>query len=278
MILTYYEYINEGKGVPNFIKELSTVIVGDIFKDIKMFDVDVHDLPGVNNISIEIKNINKDYHSAFYVKNIDDNILNRLIISFDIPLKEDIDHNYLIEIVSHELTHLYEFYNIVINGRKLPLYNSIKKSIIQTISQDRFDIFSYFRNLVYLTLDNELNARVTQTYQLLKFKKIKEKEQLFNILKTTHIWKKYKEIESFNPKKYTSDLIEILGIYLSCILINEFNAELKKNVSFSFVKEVNNELDIITYFNNWNKRFKYKLKKHLLKLNRVIDEVIKDLK
>ena len=61
------------------------------------------------------------------------------------------------------------------------------------------------------------------------------------------------------------------------ILINNFNNELKNNsINFTFIKEVNNEEDIIQYFKNWNKRFKYKLKKHLYKLNRVIDEVIKD--
>lgn len=281
MILTYCEYLNEGKGISNFIKKLSTTIVGDIFKDIKVFDIEIEipELDIIKKISIEVNNIKKDYHSAFLVKKCsDDDILNNLLIKFDLPLIEDVDHYYLIEIVTHELTHLYEFYNIVKNNKKLPLYNNIKKSLIQTIKQDNFDIFSYFRNIVYLTLDNELNARVAQTYQLLKFKNIKDKIQLFNILKTTHIWKKYKEIDNFNPKSYTSDLIEMLGINLTCILINEFNKELKNNfINFSFITNVSNENEIIEYFNSWNKRFKYKLKKHIIKLNKVIDEVITNL-
>ena len=278
MILTYYEYLNEGKGISNFIKKLSTNIVGEIFKNKKIFDVNIPELELIKSVSIEINNIKKDYHSVFLVKNNSENdILNNLLIKFDLPFIENIDHHYLIQIVTHELTHLYEFYNIVKNNKKLPLYNNIKKSLIQTINQDNFDIFSYFRNIVYLTLDNELNARVAQTYQLLKFKKIKDKTQLFNILKTTHIWKKYKEIENFNPKTYTSDLIEILGVNLTCILINEFNKELKINyIHFSFITNVNNENEIIKYFNSWNKRFKYKLKKHIQKLNNVIDEVIID--
>lgn len=279
--MTYYDYLNEGKGISNFIKKLSTIIVGNIFKDIKVFDIeiDISELKLINKISIEVNNITRDYNSAFFVKkNTDDDILNNLSIKFDLPFIEDVDHYYLIEIVTHELTHLYEFYNIVKNNKKLPLYNNIKKSLIQTIKQDNFDIFSYFRNIVYLTLDNELNARVSQTYQLLKFKNIKDKIQLFNILKTTHIWKKYKEIDNFNPKSYTSDLIEILGVNLTCILINDFNNELKNNfINFSFITNVSNENEIIEYFNNWNKRFKYKLKKHILKLNKVIDEVITDL-
>jgi len=281
MLLTYYEYLNEGKGISNFIKILSTTIVGSIFKDNKVFDVeiDIPELDLIKKLSIEIVNISKNYQASFTVKkNSKKDILNNLLIKIDLPLIENVDHYYLIEIITHELTHLYEFYNIVKNNKKLPLYNNIKKSLIQTINQDTFDIFSYFRNIVYLTLDNELNARVAQTYQLLKFKKIKDKNQLFNILKTTHIWKKYKEIENFNSKSYTSDLLEILGIDLTCILINEFNTELKANfINFSFITKVNTEKEIFTYFNSWNKRFKYKLKKHILKLNKVIDEVINDL-
>ena len=261
MLLTYYEYLNEGKGISNFIKILSTTIVGSIFKDNKVFDVeiDIPELDLIKKLSIEIVNISKNYQASFTVKkNSKKDILNNLLIKIDLPLIENVDHYYLIEIITHELTHLYEFYNIVKNNKKLPLYNNIKKSLIQTINQDTFDIFSYFRNIVYLTLDNELNARVAQTYQLLKFKKIKDKNQLFNILKTTHIWKKYKEIENFNSKSYTSDLLEILGIDLTCILINEFNTELKANfINFSFITKVNTEKEIFTYFNSWNKRFKY---------------------
>jgi hypothetical protein len=286
MILTYYEYINENRGISNFIKQLSTTLSGTIFKEyekisdeeIPSFDiklkVDYEEISQINQINIIVKSDKKNYHSKFYP--LDSNLLN-LCLEFDLPIKSKLDHFYLHELVIHEMTHLYEYYNIVINQREFPFYNRIKKSLIRTIKQDEFDVFSYFRNLVYLTLDNELNARVAQTYQLLKYENVNDKEQLFNILKTKHIWKKYKEIDNFNPKKYTSDLIEFIGLDFVKILINSFNDELKKNsISFSFIKDVHNEGDIIQYFNNWNKRFKYKLKKHLYKLNRVIDEVIKD--
>lgn len=98
------------------------------------------------------------------------------------------------------------------------------------------------------------------------------------MLKTTHIWRKYKEIDNFNTKKYTSDLIELLGVDFTRILINNFNKELKNNdIDFKFIKYVNNENDILNYFNSWNKRLKYKLKKHSSKLNNVIEEVIDDI-
>jgi hypothetical protein len=286
MILTYYEHINENRGISNFIKKLSTIISGRIFKEYEKISdnstpsfninikIDCEEINQINKINLIITGYSGNYHSKFYP--LDDNLLN-LCLEFDLPVKSKLDYFYLHELIIHEMTHLYEYYNIVINQREFPLYNRIKKTLIRTIKQDEFDVFSYFRNLVYLTLDNELNARVAQTYQLLKYENIHDKEQLFNILKTKHIWKKFKEINSFNYKKYTNDLIEFIGLDFTKTLINSFNNELKNNnIEFKFIKKVNNEEDILQYFKNWNNRFKYKLKKHLYKLNRVIDEVIKD--
>lgn len=283
MILTYYEYINESRGISNFIKKLSTIISGRIFKELENnsnsynieIPIDFIEIDKIKSLNIKIVMIQRNYHCKFY--NNGNSKLNDLVLEFDLPNKSDLNYYYLHELIVHELTHLYEYYNIITKEMEFPLYDRIKKSLIKTIKQDDFDIFSYFRNLVYLSLDNELNARVSQTYQLLSFYKIDDKEKLNNILKTTHIWKKYKEIDNFNPKKYTSDLIEILGIDFTKILINDFNTELKNNsIDFTFIKNVDNEEDIIKYFNNWKKRFRYKLKKHIYKLDKIIDEVILD--
>jgi hypothetical protein len=289
MILTYYGYINESRGVSEFIKKLSTIISGSIFKEYQKItdnsmpdfdldiDINIEEISKIKKINIVIKSLKGNYHSKFYTAGSD--LLDDLVLEFDLPIKSKLDYFYLGELITHELTHLYEYYNIVVNQREFPLYSKIKKTLIRTIKQDEFDVFSYFRNLVYLTIDNELNARVAQTYQLLKYQNIDDKEQLFNILKTKHIWKKYKEIDNFNARKYTNDLIEILGLDFTKILINNFNTELKNNsIQFSFVKTVNTESDVLKYFSDWNKRFKYKLKKHLHKLNKVIDEVIDDKK
>ena len=287
MILTFYEYINESRGISDFIKKLSTTITGGVYKKYEelsnsgdsgftlVFDLNYEEIKMIKKIIVIIKNNNRNYNSKFVSKNELNKEFDDIFLEFDLPLKKDLDPFYLHELVIHEMAHLYEYYNIVKNKKAFPLYDKIKKSLIRTLKQDEFDVFSYFRNLVYLTLDNELNARVAQTYQLLKFQNIKSKDLLLNNLKTTHIWKKYKEIDNFNPKKYTSDLLEFIGLDLTKILINQFNLELKNNdIDFKFIKNVENELDILLYFNNWNKRFKYKLKKHLNKLNRVIDEVI----
>lgn len=170
MILTYYEYINESRDISNFIKKLSTIVSGKIFKeyeklennDISSFDlklvIDFDEISKIKELNINIKMIKGNYHSKFYT--LGNDLLKDLYLEFDLPQKSKLDYFYLHKLIIHELTHLYEYYNIVTNQRRFPMYNKIKKSLIRTIKQDEFDIFSYFRNLVYLTLDNELNARV----------------------------------------------------------------------------------------------------------------------
>lgn len=225
MIFTFYEYINESRGISNFIKKISTIITGGIYKKYEdlsnnidsgftlVLDLNYEEIKMIKKLTVIIKNNKRNYDSKFFSKNELNKEFDDIFLEFDLPLKQDLDPFYLHELVIHEMTHLYEYYNIVKNKKAFPLYDKIKKSLIRTLKQDEFDVFSYFRNLVYLTLDNELNARVAQTYQLLKFQNIKSKDLLFNNLKTTHIWKKYKEIDNFNPKKYTSDLIEFNRSY-----------------------------------------------------------------
>jgi hypothetical protein len=166
MILTYYEYINENRGISNFIKKLSTKITGSISKKMEnlksdifdfnyILDINFEEMKNLDQITIQVKREKGNYDSRFY--NIDDRL--NLFIEFDLPEKSNIDYYYLHELVIHEMTHLYEYYNIVVNGREFPIYDRIKRTLIRTFTQDNFDLFSYFRNLVYLTLDNELNAR-----------------------------------------------------------------------------------------------------------------------
>lgn len=276
MILTYYEYINEGKGISNFIKTLSTQITGHIAKSIKdeifnfNLNLNIPEISQINNIQIILKSIEQNYNSKFYSNS------SKLDLTLEFDLPDNINYYYLHEIVVHELTHLWEYYNIVINGKRFPLYDNIKKALIGTVHQDTFDIFSYFRNLVYLTLDNELNARVSQTYQSLIVYNIKDKNILWNILKTKKIWKKYLEIQNFEPITFSNDLINLIGFDLTIILISDFNSHLTKNsVDYKFYKKnLINENDVISYFNEWSDIFKKKLKKHYKKLDKIIDEVI----
>lgn len=255
----------ENYGTPEFAKKLSTTILSNCYKNsFQSFKqiINIKEISLIKEINIVISHIKENYHTKFRATTLDP--FNGLSIEFDIPDISKINWNYLHEIILHELTHLYEFYNILLNNRKLPIYDKIKKGLINTINQDNIDIFSYFRNIIYLSLDNELNARVSQTYIYLKNLKTNDKDILEKSLEKSNAWRKMEKIISFNPKNYTNDLIKSIGETFTLILINEFNRELINN-GFNYNTDLlTNKEDILNYFKIWNKKLKYKMVKEKL--------------
>lgn len=266
-----YQFYNllESKGVPNKMKEFSNRMIGDMFKcDFSDF-VFKTGLPKMDEISVKIKHENEKYNSRIYSKT---NSLSDIEMVFDIP------HNpnpyYLHEVILHELTHIWEYYNIKILNSKLPMYSNIGKSLRLTLNQDEFNILSEFRYLIYLTLDNELNARVSQVYQFLKQLKINDKIILSDRIKDSSSWKKMEIINNFDPNKYYDALLQSIGEDLSVIIINDLNSELKGNgFDKSFIKELKSKEELRSYLKSWSLLFKYKMKKHKEKLLRVVDEI-----
>ena len=154
------------------------------------------------------------------------------------------------------------------------MYGNISRTLKRTLSQDEYDILSEFRYLIYLTLDNELNARVSQVYQFLKQSKIKDKEILIKRMKNSSSWKKMEIINKFDPIMYYEALLESIGGDLSLMLINDLNKELINNdFNKSFIKELKSLDELKSYLKSWSKLFKYKMKKHKEKLLRIIDEI-----
>lgn len=261
----------EKYGTPEFSKQLSTDILANIFKNnFNSFiqPVNYSDIFNIKSIDVIILNIKKDFSVKIYPKN--KNPFN-IVIEFDIPIEAKNSWSYLHELIIHELTHLYEFYNLVMNNRKLPLYNKIKKGLINTINQDNIDIIAYFRNLIYLTLDNELNARVSQTYIYLKNTKLKEKDNLINALSKSSAWKKMLLINNFNPKQYINELINELGETFSIFLINQINEEIFDNLNIKLTK-ITNYNEMLTFSKKWKKKFNYKLLKHKQKLLKLTEQ------
>jgi len=278
MILTYYGYLNEGRGISNWIKRFSSIVCGKIIGGERYFSINVENLEEIKEIgtiNFVVISISNDY-SAKFLSNGED-LKDDITISIDLP--PQINPYYLHEVIVHELTHLWEYYKIKINGKSFPLYDKVKKTLIRTIDQDRFDPFIYFRNLVYLTLDNEMNARVSQLYQNLFFKKDKSYTSLINHFKMSKTWKKIIEIENFNAKTFSVNLLEILGDNLTYRLINDFNEELSENgVKYKFNKEVSSKEQVIEYFTNWQTYFKRKSVKQRKKVYKILSEVSDDYK
>jgi hypothetical protein len=266
-----YRFYNllEKKGVPNGMKKLSNRMIGDMFKGKFSDFIFRTDLLRMGEIIVKIKHENENYNSRFYSKT---GSLSDIEMIFDIPYQPD--PYYLHEIILHELTHLWEFYNIKIVNDRLPMYSNIAKSLRLTLSQDDYNILSEFRYLIYLTLDNELNARVSQVYQYLIQSKIRDKDILRSRIENSSSWKKMEIISNFNSKEYYEALLESIGGDLSIILINDMNDELIKNgFNKSFIRKINSLDELKFYLNSWSKLFKYKMIKHKKKLLRIIEEV-----
>ena len=263
----------EKYGVPEFTKELSTIILSNIIKHGSYKQItNYEEINDIKYLNIIILNKNQNFTSKFTPGKL--NPLIDMCLEIDLPINIMNNWNYIHEIIQHELTHLYEFYNIYKNKKTYPLYNNIKKSLVQTISQDNIDILSYFRYIVYLTLDNELNYRVSQTYNYLDQTKIKDIELLSTSLKNSSGWKKMNIINNFNYKKYTEDIIENIGLDFSLYLINEFNVELINNNVKIPTELINSKEDLLKYFKYWDKKFKYKNRKHKEKLLKLLNNFI----
>jgi hypothetical protein len=181
-----------------------------------------------------------------------------------------------------------EYYKIKLNEIKLnfdivvskdPKYISVRKSINNINFDNDWNIL---KSLIYLSLDTEYNSRVSQLYQFLIDLKSKDKEYLLSNLLTNETYKSYNYLNEFNPENFLIRLKLTIGEKAIIEEINKLNEELIRNnvnqlSGYEFIKivDLNN---IKNYLESWNKLFKQKNRKHLEKINKIIDEVILDVK
>lgn len=176
------------------------------------------------------------------------------------------------QLITHELNHIIEFYNLIKNNRDIPKHGKIKIGIENFKKINNYNnYFDAFLHYIYLTLDNEFNARAAETYQYLKSFNIIDKDILIDYLETSEIWLKMIEIENFDSVRFTNFLIKNTGLDATIVFINLISRSLSDNIV------VTSQDDIIKYFNSYKKKFNYKIKKHKSKLLNIINEVIKDL-
>ena len=118
-----------------------------------------------------------DPTQSFIKKENDNYYLYNIIFIISINDKDDIW--LLKELISHEINHCVEYYKILKwneeNKIDSKIVHEIKprhlafKKIINEIKVETNNPFSFFKHLVYLSLDSEYNARVSQLFQFLKF-------------------------------------------------------------------------------------------------------------
>jgi hypothetical protein len=148
-------------------------------------------------------------------------------------------------------------------------YNKIKKSLLEF--QPKNKQLEFFKHLIYKTLDNEINANVSQTYIYLRSFNSSDENILRKKLEEYDIRKEYQILLNFNVSKFKSDVIS------NNINFNDFNNILLKNGVGNFLDFLNKEISIDKYIDSWFKIIISNIKKLIKKQENIIKEVIEDI-
>lgn len=247
--------INEGRGISELNKE-ETENLFNIFKR-----------DGYQTFSYQI--LNKIVETSFLEGNYDSKLYKKLGKYYLlITCPKNYNELKLKTIITHELTHFIEISKIEDKRFRYPNYNKIKKSLIEFKPDSKQ--LEFFKHLIYKTLDNEVNANVSQTYTYLRSFDSSDENYLKSKLDEYEVRKEYQDLLNFNISKFKSDL------KLNKINFIKFNEILIKNGVGDFLDFIN-EGNIDRYIDNWFKIIKSNIKKLLNKQDNIIREVIEDI-
>jgi len=211
------------------------------------------------NILIEFSK-NNNYDSLFSKNN------RNYILSFSIP--ENYDIVKLKEIITHEITHFMEIYNIEKRGFDYPRYNKIKLALKDYNPKSK--VMAFFKYLVYKTLDNEINANISQTYTYLKNFNSSDENLLRDKLEKYEVRKDYIDIININVDSL------IIDISAEIEELKYFNQKLIDNGVFNFFSFILKIDNIPFYIKSWMWIIKNNSKKVIKKQDNIIKEVIEN--
>lgn len=270
------------KDMSSFINKskTDTYFKNPIFKNYKRINIS-------NNNEFKIKNCFLDINLIRYKENncngevnvkqakIVNGYIENSIIKLDIYFNK-FDDDFIFKIYSillHELVHLYEHYNLLLNKKFRPQYWSIGSIYKQLRNNYKNTDILYILNLLYKSLRNEISSNLHQYYDYKKYNK--NYNELFNIindLKSFDINKLniddnfIKELNSVRNHIYNSIKYFITNKYYLKDLnsglwkneinennIMEFLLDLKElfNISINYINKkiilINNKLNEIRY-------------------------------
>ena len=286
-----FEKFKEGRGISDLIKEYSLYLYNE-FRN-SNYDIQINfDNEGLPLIDMRVEFVLSDRFYAYYTPEfakIENAKLYYIFIKIEID-KSDISKHKIIGLLSHELTHVNEYYNIhkrmIDTGIKIePTYIDIRSSY-KKLGIKETDYYYDFIYLLYLSLDTEMNGRISQVYQYLyDFKSIDE-NYLFVKLKEHKNWEYVEMLSNFDSKKFIDlcinrigikKLIEITNNLIKFSLDKNLNKRVKNFPNISKDNIVN--LDgLYNFYEKFNLYFKYKSKYHIGRFGYIIKEVIEDLR
>lgn len=262
--------IVESRGIPNILKNILPEVFNKVInnintKNIISLDFD-YDNFKIQSLFVDI--INKPMNTIYATSQFgifDGQYLKSPIIKIYLDI-DNFDETNLKRVILHELLHIYEIFQRIKNKSKKSLQwdlNQILLKIRDKYSNDKF--LNDFIYLIYLSLDQEINARIAETYTILMESNTDNYNTLISLIKNTESWKYKNYLNDFDANKYNIDQDKLNNFFDE--LIKEFS---KKSINFKLYNKNN--------LNYWTSLFKQKSKKYEQKLFKLIDEVINDVK
>jgi hypothetical protein len=264
-----YIKMYEGRGISDSLKNeianIYNLYVKTGYSIDNLFEFNLKLSNGNNKlIYIFISFIEGNYYGKFYVEN------KTYKIDFHLPIK--CSKNKFIELIIHEFTHLIEYANIQDKKFEIPSYNSIKQALLKFNPKTKE--MDYFKYMIYLTLDNEINANVAQTFNYLKSFNTNDKNVLRKKLDEYEKRKEYIKSISVNKDKFIEDIHKNQQVKNELEELNFLLLTKKIQNNYPFLTEIN---DIKVYISNWFNIFQAKIKKYLSKQENLINEVIESI-
>lgn len=140
-----------------------------------------------------------------------------------------------------------------------------------------------FIYLLYLSLDTEMNARISQVYEYLLSFNSTDFDYLYTKLKKHKNWNYLELLNNFDYEKFVNtniELIELNGLLkITNDLIEKFkNKDLNKRTKLLYFidNNVTNVTELYNFYNNFSKYFKKKCIKHITHMEYIIKEVIEE--
>ena len=192
--------------------------------------------------------------------------------NFDFVINISDDHiqmNKLIPTIHHELRHIYD---VMMSGNEYNLISFLMEPIFKKMKDD-YPNFSEFFNLAYMSMEHELVARNSMIYDHLRWLNVSDRDLLMDEVKKTRSYQYLLWMQNFDHAKF----------------INSFNFSDLKNMTNKMIELMNkyrevklkfclNEKDIDIFYKKWENLFKMKSKEYREYINKIIGDVINDVR
>ncbi len=270
--------INESLGTPDIIREIISENLLDITNiiDSKKDSVLKLDINKSIMIRNSIRKLICRVHINFNFRNVDnyngDVNFDECISSdfndcrINIYLPMDANLNLCLKSLSHELTHIYELYQIkdIYDDTRWRQSKNLKKF---DDLYEGFDKIIYFRNLFYTSLPHEIRSKVSSIGIYLGTLSTNNKDEIVNRLEELTEWNHYLSLKNFNPVKYLEDL---LNEFSEDVLVTTFNYF---NKLMYIDRRISNKEDILMYFKKTKKYFDIVFDRYGKKIFKIVNKL-----